>query len=70
MMSSYSFIKKSSTQVVEAPSTPQEEEEILPEEFTLVEWTEPDGTTVQIIFSSGGEVDVYDLQSLSDKVTV
>jgi len=40
----------------------------LPEEFVLVEKTQPDGTVEQIIFSSGGDVDVYDLQDLCDKV--
>lgn len=65
-----SFTKNSTTQVIESPSTFQEEEEPLPEEFVLVEKTEPDGAIEQIIFSSGGEVDVYDLQSLCDKVTV
>ncbi|EXB75307.1 putative LRR receptor-like serine/threonine-protein kinase [Morus notabilis] len=62
------FMKNSTTQVIEPPSTLEEEEEPLPEEFVLVEKTEPDGVIEQIIFSSGGEVDVYDLQSLCDKV--
>lgn len=62
-------MKNSTTQVIEPPSTLEEEEEPLPEEFVLVERTEPDGVIEQIIFSSGGEVDVYDLQSLCDKVT-
>ena len=61
-------MKNSTTQVIEPPSTLEEEEEPLPEEFVLVEKTEPDGAIEQIIFSSGGEVDVYDLQSLCDKV--
>lgn len=34
----------------------------------LIEKTQPDGTVEQIIFSSGGDVDVYDLQALCDKV--
>lgn len=65
------LIKNNSTQVIEPPSsTPQEDEEQepLPEEFVLVEKTLPDGTIEQIIFSSGGDVDIYDLQSLCDKV--
>ncbi|KAM6557651.1 hypothetical protein CsatB_004670 [Cannabis sativa] len=62
------FLKNSTTQVVEPPSTLEEEEEPLPEEFVLVEKTEPDGAIEQIIFSSGGEIDIYDLQSLCDKV--
>lgn len=45
-----------------------EEEEPLPEELVLVEKTQPDGSIEQIIFSSGGDVDVYDLEALSDKV--
>lgn len=65
-----SFTKNSTTQVIESPYTLQEEEEPLPEEFVLVEKTEPDGAIEQIIFSSGGDVDVYDLQSLCDKVIV
>ncbi|KAG6427723.1 hypothetical protein SASPL_111969 [Salvia splendens] len=56
------------TQVVEPPVTSEEEEEPLPEEFVLVENTRPDGTIEQIIFSSGGNVDLYDLQTLCDKV--
>ncbi|GMN40604.1 hypothetical protein TIFTF001_009829 [Ficus carica] len=62
------LLKNSTTQVIEPPSTLEEEEEPLPEEFVLVEKTEPDGAIEQIIFSSGGEVDVYDLQSLCDRV--
>ncbi|KAI3829526.1 hypothetical protein L1987_03652 [Smallanthus sonchifolius] len=62
------LIKNNSTQVIEPSSSPQEDEEPLPEEFVLVEKTLPDGTIEQIIFSSGAEVDVYDLQALCDKV--
>lgn len=40
----------------------------MPEEFVLVEKTQPDGVVEQIIFSSGGNVDLYDLQALCDKV--
>lgn len=55
--------------MVEPPSMLQEEEEEpLPEEFVLTETTLPDGTIEQIIFSSGGDVDIYDLQALCDKV--
>lgn len=53
---------------MEPPSTLAEEEEPLPEELVLIEKTEPDGTVEEIIFSSGGDVDVYDLQALCDKV--
>lgn len=62
------ILKNNSTQVIEPPSTTEEEEEPLPEEFVLVERTLPDDTVEQIIFSSGGNVDVYDLQALCDKV--
>ncbi|KAL6139042.1 hypothetical protein ACLB2K_064319 [Fragaria x ananassa] len=62
------ILSNNTTQVVEPPSTLAEEEEPLPEELVLVEKTEPDGTVEEIIFSSGGDVDVYDLQSLCDKV--
>ncbi|KAJ8570944.1 hypothetical protein K7X08_037916 [Anisodus acutangulus] len=64
------FVKNNTTQVIETPSSEkeEEEEEPLPEEFVLVEKTQPDGTVEQIIFSSGGDVDVYDLQALCDKV--
>lgn len=62
------ILKNNTTQVIEPPSTLQEEEEALPEEFVLVEKTQPDGGIEQIIFSSGGDVDVYDLEALCDKV--
>ncbi|XP_038880908.1 histone acetyltransferase TAP1 isoform X1 [Benincasa hispida] len=63
------FLNNNTTQVVEPPSTLQEEEEEpLPEEFVLTETTLPDGNIEQIIFSSGGDVDIYDLQALCDKV--
>ncbi|XP_042482097.1 probable acetyltransferase TAP2 isoform X2 [Macadamia integrifolia] len=63
------FLKNNGTQVIEPPSTlPEEEEEPMPQEIVLVERTQPDGTLEQVIFSSGGDVDVYDLQALCDKV--
>lgn len=62
------ILKNNTTQVIEPPSTAEEEENALPEEFVLVERTQTDGTVEQIIFSSGGRVDVYDLQALCDKV--
>ncbi|KAH0760200.1 hypothetical protein KY290_023693 [Solanum tuberosum] len=63
------FGKNNTIQVIDTPSSEEEEEEEpLPEEFVLVEKTQPDGTVEQIIFSSGGDVDVYDLQDLCDKV--
>ncbi|CAI9097156.1 OLC1v1033515C1 [Oldenlandia corymbosa var. corymbosa] len=62
------FMKNNTMQVVESPPTALEEEELLPEEFVLVEKILPDGVVEQIIFSSGGDVDVYDLQALCDKV--
>ena len=68
MLSCDRFLKGNSTPVIE-PSTPVEEEvELLPEEFVLAERTQPDGAVEQIIFSSGGDVDLYDLQALCDKV--
>ncbi|XP_019106227.1 probable acetyltransferase TAP2 isoform X2 [Beta vulgaris subsp. vulgaris] len=62
------FVKNNTTQVIEPATSIEEEEEPLPEEFVLVEKTQPDGTVEQIIFSSGGDVDLYDLQALCDKV--
>ncbi|KAE9455671.1 hypothetical protein C3L33_12425, partial [Rhododendron williamsianum] len=59
---------KNPTQIIEAPSTVEEEEEPLPEEFVLIEKTHPDGSIEQIFFSSGGDVDVHDLEALCDKV--
>lgn len=64
-------MKNNTTQVIDPQSAEEEEdEEPLPQEFVLVEKTEPDGTIEQIIFSSGGDIDVYDLQALCDKVCV
>lgn len=57
---------------MEPPSTTEEDEDaepVLPVEFTLVERTLQDGLIEEIIFSSGGEIDVYDLQTLCDKVS-
>lgn len=57
---------------MEPPSTTEEDEDtepLLPVEFTLVERTLQDGFIEEIIFSSGGEIDVYDLQTLCDKVS-
>ncbi|XP_078435317.1 nuclear shuttle interacting isoform X2 [Wolffia australiana] len=63
------FLKNNNgTEVAEPPPTPTEVEEPLPQEFVLTEWTKPDGTVEQIVFSSGGDVDVYDLEALCDKV--
>lgn len=58
------------TQVIDPELTDEEDEEPLPQEFVLVEKTEPDGTIEQIMFSSGGDIDVYDLQALCDKVYI
>ncbi|VFQ61636.1 unnamed protein product [Cuscuta campestris] len=58
----------SNLQIVEPPSSIQEEEDHTPEEFVLVEKPLPDGAVEQIIFSSCGDIDVYDLQALCDKV--
>ncbi|KAK8466393.1 hypothetical protein PHAVU_008G079900 [Phaseolus vulgaris] len=62
------LMKNNSMQVIDPPSIDEEDEEPLPQEFVLVEKTEPDGTIEQIVFSSGGDIDVYDLQALCDKV--
>ncbi|KAL1213846.1 GCN5-related N-acetyltransferase 2 [Cardamine amara subsp. amara] len=64
------FVKdNNTTQLVEPPSTIEEDTEpLVPVEFTLVERTLQDGLIEEIIFSSGGEIDVYDLQGLCDKV--
>ncbi|XP_077239281.1 nuclear shuttle interacting isoform X2 [Tasmannia lanceolata] len=63
------FLKNNSmTQVIEPPVTLLEGEEPFPKEIVLDEKTQSDGTIEQIIFSSGGNVDVYDLQALCDKV--
>ncbi|KAL8122530.1 putative acetyltransferase TAP2 [Apium graveolens] len=62
------IMKNNTTQVIESSTEVEEDEEPLPEEFVLVEKARPDGVVEQIIFSSGGDVDVYDLQALCDKV--
>lgn len=63
------FLKNNtSLQIVEPPSSIQEEEDHTPEEFVLVEKPLPDGAVEQIIYSSCGDIDVYDLQALCDKV--
>ncbi|KAM1386891.1 hypothetical protein TB1_032428 [Malus domestica] len=65
------ILNNTTTQVVESPSTlPEEEEdeEPLPQELVLIQRTGPDGTLEEIIFSSGGDIDVYDLQAPCDKV--
>ncbi|XP_048428685.1 probable acetyltransferase TAP2 [Pyrus x bretschneideri] len=66
-----SGILNNNTQVVEQPSMlpEEEEEEPLPQELVLIQKTEPYGTVEEIIFSSGGDIDVYDLQALCDKVS-
>lgn len=58
------------SQVIEPSSTVLEEEETLPEEILLLGKSQPDGTVEQIIFSSAGDVDVYDVQALCDKVRI
>ncbi|CAD6333488.1 unnamed protein product [Miscanthus lutarioriparius] len=63
------FLKSNnSTDTVEPPPAPLEVEEPLPVEIVLLERTLLDGSTEQILFSSAGDVDVYDLQALCDKV--
>ncbi|KAM0950579.1 putative transcription regulator GNAT family [Dioscorea sansibarensis] len=62
------FLKNNNTQVVETPTTLLEGEEPLPQEIVLLERTQADGIVEQIVFSSAGDVDLYDLQTLCDKV--
>ncbi|GAV86995.1 Acetyltransf_1 domain-containing protein/vATP-synt_E domain-containing protein [Cephalotus follicularis] len=62
------FAKNNTAQILEPPSSLEEEEEQQPEEFVLIEKTQPDGEIEQILFSSGGDVDLYDLEALCDKV--
>ncbi|XP_021767414.1 acetyltransferase NSI-like [Chenopodium quinoa] len=62
------ILKNNTTQVIEPTIPTEEEEEPLPEEFVLAEKSQTDGSVEQIIFSSGGDVDLYDLQALCDKV--
>ncbi|KAI3983365.1 hypothetical protein MKX01_013432 [Papaver californicum] len=65
------FSKNNTTQVVEPPPSEialDEEEEPFDQEVFLVDKIQPDGTAEQIRFSSGGNVDVYELQALRDKV--
>ncbi|XP_031499051.1 histone acetyltransferase TAP1 [Nymphaea colorata] len=62
------FVKSNTTQVIEPSSTFSEEEEPMPQDVVLVEKKVSDGTVEQIVFSSGGDVDVYDVQALCDKV--
>jgi hypothetical protein len=64
------LIKNNTTQVIDPETTDEVDEEPLPQEFVLAEKTEPDGTIEQIIFNSGGDIDVYDLQALCDKVCI
>lgn len=61
-------MKNNNTQVVETPTTLLEDEEPLPQEIVLLERTQSDGVVEQIVFSSAGDVDLYDLQTLCDKV--
>lgn len=64
------FLKNNTTQIIEPPSTLDEGEEPVSEEFVLVESTDADGIIEQIVFSFGGDIDMYDLQALCDKVAI
>ncbi|KAJ0975448.1 hypothetical protein J5N97_017413 [Dioscorea zingiberensis] len=66
--SSSIFLKNNSTQIFESPSTSVEDEQPLQQEIVLLERTQSDGILEQIVFSSAGDVDLYDLQNLCDKV--
>jgi hypothetical protein len=59
-------LKTSPTAVTE-PQIKDDEIE-LEDEVVLVEKVQTDGTIEKIIFASGGEVDVYELELLCDKV--
>lgn len=63
----FRLLKNNTTQVIDPPLD-EEDDDTLPQEFVLVEETQLDGTIEQIIFSSGGDIDIYDLQALCDKV--
>lgn len=54
--------------MIEPATKDGDKEEPLPDEFVLSERTLSDGSVEQIIFSSGGELNVYDIQELCDKV--
>ncbi|KAG6486553.1 hypothetical protein ZIOFF_055130 [Zingiber officinale] len=62
------FLNNNTTQVVEPASNFIEEEDTLAQEIILLESTQSDGTLEQIMFSSAGDVDAYDVQALCDKV--
>ncbi|KAK8969008.1 putative acetyltransferase NSI [Platanthera guangdongensis] len=63
------FLKNNTSQVIEPP-TPSGVAEDGPQqqEVVLLERTQNDGTSEQIVFSSAADVDVYELQALCDKV--
>ncbi|KAH0459583.1 hypothetical protein IEQ34_012397 [Dendrobium chrysotoxum] len=62
------FLKNNVSQVIEPPSKVAEEELPQQQEVVLLERTQNDGTSEQIVFSSAADVDVYELQALCDKV--
>lgn len=63
---------KKEEQQEESNSVEPENEGSLEDEgdIILVEKDEEDGTVKRIVFTAGGEVDVYDLEDLCDKVSV
>lgn len=63
-----SLLKNNPTPVMEPLSDLPNEEETEPEEIVLFEKEQPGGTIEKIVFSSGGNVDVHDLQILCEKV--
>ncbi|KAL0916159.1 hypothetical protein M5K25_013648 [Dendrobium thyrsiflorum] len=62
------FFQNNVSQVIEPPSKVAEEELPQQQEVVLLERTQNDGTSEQIVFSSAADVDVYELQALCDKV--
>ncbi len=62
-----SLLKTSPTSVTE-PERKEDEFDLVEGEVVLVEKVQTDGTVEKIVFASGAEVDVYELELLCDKV--
>jgi hypothetical protein len=61
------LLKTSPTSVTE-PERKEDEFDLVEGEVVLVEKVQTDGTVEKIVFASGAEVDVYELELLCDKV--
>ncbi|KAH9568488.1 hypothetical protein CY35_03G079600 [Sphagnum magellanicum] len=61
------LLKTSPTSVTE-PERKEDEFDLVDGEVVLVEKVQTDGTVEKIVFASGAEVDVYELELLCDKV--